>query len=62
MIYSVLHSDFYEDINFKTVDIDGIKLTVIDRGNGTGEIFNVISSDPKDYLNRKYTPGNIIKY
>ena len=62
MIYSVLQQDyFYENFKFKTIDKGGVKLTVLDLGNGEGEIFNVISSNPRDYLRNEYAPGKKIK-
>ncbi len=61
MIYSVLDQDFLsDDINTVTINKNGVLINVIDKGNGEGEIYNIISTNPRDYLNPVYAPGRRI--
>lgn len=44
------------------IDISGIKLLVEPVDSKHGKVARLISSNPQDYLNPKYFPGNIINY
>ncbi|HZW84233.1 MAG TPA: YlzJ-like family protein [Candidatus Deferrimicrobium sp.] len=42
------------------VSYDGVIMEVKPLGDGTGEIVRLLSTEPLDYLNSEYAPGNII--
>lgn len=42
--------------------IDGIQVEVVPTGENTAQISRVISTNPRDFLNPKVQPGNILFY
>ncbi len=48
------------DYNFVEMEIDGIKMILEPIEFNKGKIVRVISSNPYDYLNPLYQPGQII--
>lgn len=53
-----------EDEDFsshKFVSFQGKKLYVKETDKGTYQLVQLLSTDPQDYLNDNYTPGNIFK-
>lgn len=42
--------------------IDGIQVEVVPTGENTAQISRVISTNPRDFLNPKVQPGNILYY
>lgn len=47
----------YEEIN-----LDGILIQIEPLGNNHARVVRIFSTDPPDYLNSLYQPGNIIRY
>lgn len=48
--------------DYKEIDIDGVKLLVEPLGLDKAKIIRIVSSNPKDYLNPKISPGNILEF
>jgi len=44
------------------VEVNGITMLVKQTEVDAGEIVKVISSNPKDYLNLNYQPGNVVQF
>lgn len=51
-----------DDYELDEITIDNIKLLVEPIDLKHGKITRLISSNPQDYLNPKYSPGNIFNY
>ncbi|HHX22837.1 MAG: YlzJ-like family protein [Tepidanaerobacteraceae bacterium] len=51
-----------EEHDFQEIDITGIKLVVEPMGINKAKIVRVISSDPQIFLNKKYSPGQVITF
>lgn len=43
------------------VNCNGKKLYVEQKEDGNYEVLQLLSTDPKDFMNEQYTPGNILK-
>ncbi|WP_186577416.1 YlzJ-like family protein [Aquibacillus kalidii] len=56
-IYPV-SSDSYT--KFQTIEVNGKRLTVEDLQDGSYRIVQLLSTNPHDYLNANFTPGQII--
>lgn len=48
--------------DFKEVELGNIKLLVEPIDMNRGRIVRLLSTNPQDYLNPKYTPGTILEY
>lgn len=47
---------------YKEIQVDGVKLQVEELQNGQYRINQLLSTDPSDFLNPKFQPGNLITY
>jgi hypothetical protein len=68
MIYSIMpleiilkNDDLKVDGLSEIIELEGIKLEIKGNENGQYIINRIISSDPFDYLNPKFQPGNTIE-
>lgn len=48
--------------DFKEIDYNGIKIIIEPLDINHGKIVRIISSNPRDYLNDKLSPGTIIEF
>jgi hypothetical protein len=48
------------NLQLTQVSYEGVIMEVKPLGNGTGQIVRLLSTEPMDYLNSTYAPGNII--
>jgi hypothetical protein len=48
------------NLQLTQVSYEGVIMEVKPLGNGTGQIVRLLSTEPLDYLNSTYAPGNII--
>jgi len=69
ILYSIIDEDFLKDeienmepMKLKSYNIGGTILEVSPFSDNKAEVVRVISTDPGDYLNQKYTPGSTIDY
>lgn len=44
------------------LEVDGVTMLINQTGVDKGEIVKIISSNPQDYLNVDYQPGNMVKF
>ncbi len=51
-----------KDTDLIEVEVNGITMLVKQTEVDAGEIVKVISSNPKDYLNLNYQPGNVVQF
>ncbi|NPV25991.1 MAG: hypothetical protein HPY81_00765 [Firmicutes bacterium] len=47
---------------FRQIELDGVKLLVEATGEEEGRIVQVLSSDPNDFLNPSFQPGQTVKF
>lgn len=47
---------------YKEIQVDGVKLQVEELENGQYRINKLLSTDPFDFLNPQFQPGNLIIY
>ena len=51
-----------QESNFQEIEMEGKKLIVEPVGDYEVKVTKLISSDPNDYLDNRFQPGNIITY
>ncbi|HHY04530.1 MAG TPA: hypothetical protein GX534_05030 [Thermoanaerobacterales bacterium] len=62
MPMEIVLENLEKEYEFKELDMGNSKLVIEQTGINTGRIVRLISSDPQDYLNPKFTPGNTISF
>lgn len=68
IMYSVIPSEIiYQgmdsfDPHYEEIDVDGVKLQVERLNAYQAAIVRLISYNPQDYLDPKYTPGTLVTY
>lgn len=47
---------------YKEIEFAGVKLQVEQLDSGRGKITRILSTNPKDFLNPLFQPGNIVSF
>lgn len=51
-----------EEPELVELNVDGVTIVVRQIDSNQGEIVKLISSDPQNYMNLDYQPGNIVEF